>query len=80
MDLISLAAAAKKASRSVRTLTNEIRSKVLREFAYGLVENADTIIEAVVNSIEDCWQDGGLSEDGTGEPILMDKLYDLLMP
>ncbi len=46
MDLISLAAAAKKASRSVRTLTNEIRSKVLREFAYGLVENADTIIEA----------------------------------
>ena len=46
MDLISQAKAAKAASRTVRTLSNEIRSAVLRDFAYGLVENAETIVAA----------------------------------
>lgn len=50
MDLISQAKAAKAASRSVRTLSGRVRSQVLRDFAYGLVENADVIIAA--NSLD----------------------------
>ena len=50
MDLIAQAKAAKAASRSVRTLSGRVRSQVLRDFAYGLVENADTIIAA--NSLD----------------------------
>lgn len=46
MDLITQAKAAKKASRTVRTLSDETRSAILRDFAYGLVENAGTIISA----------------------------------
>lgn len=58
MDLISQAKAAKAASRTVRTLSNEIRSAVLRDFAYGLVENAETIIAANALDLAEAEENG----------------------
>ena len=58
MDLIAQAKAAKAASRSVRTLSGRVRSQVLRDFAYGLVENADVIIAANSLDLKEAQENG----------------------
>lgn len=58
MNLIEMAMLAKKASRSVRQLSGSVRSQVLRDFAWGLIENADRIIEENALDLKEAEENG----------------------
>ncbi len=58
MNLIEMAMLAKKASRSVRQLSGSVRSQVLRDFAWGLIENADHIIEENALDLKEAEENG----------------------
>ena len=58
MNLSEMAARAKQASRGLRVLSNEVRNNVLRDFAWGLAEQADTIISENALDLKEAEENG----------------------
>ena len=58
MNLSEMAARAKQASRGLRLLSNEVRNNVLRDFAWGLAEQADTIISENALDLKEAEENG----------------------
>ncbi|MBQ7993664.1 MAG: gamma-glutamyl-phosphate reductase, partial [Solobacterium sp.] len=61
MNLSEMAVRAKQASRSLRQLDNETRNGVLRDFAWGLAEQAEHIINENALDLEEA-KANGMSE------------------